>query len=121
MPTINKNKIETRYVPLTRYNNDDSLRRYYNNVRWKKLSKYFLANNPLCKDCAINGRSVAATEAHHSIVWSWFDDETDRWKCLLCYDILVPLCRQCHLERHKHLYRPLNFKETAEYSYIHNM
>ena len=111
------NKIEQKEANV-RHNNKWG--KYYHNKQWKQLREWQITNYPLCYDCALNGRSVPAEEVHHSIVFSWFDTEEDKMKALLCPDFLVSLCRKCHMERHKHLVKPDNFKETKEYKMIHN-
>jgi hypothetical protein len=95
--------------------------KYYGSPRWKKLRDYYMSISPLCKDCAIEGRSVPADECHHSTPWDWWPDPADKWKALLCVDLLVPLCKKHHLERHKHLYKPDNFEQTKVYKMIHDM
>lgn len=121
MPYITKRRISPTNNPkeaVKRHN--DKYGKYYQNRQWKHLRDYYIKLSPLCHDCAINGRSVPATELHHIIPYSWFDTEEDRMKALLCPDFLVSLCRKCHMERHKNLHKPDNFEETKEYKMIHN-
>lgn len=119
MPIINKNRITTKSVPQTRYNNDDSLSKYYSSKQWRRLREYKIADCPICYDCALNGITKAAVDVHHRIPFGWFDIEADKWTALLDYNNLVCLCRDCHLERHRHLYRPNNFECTDYYKKIH--
>lgn len=37
----------------------------YNGRRWRKLRAYFLAKNPLCKECKENDRITPATVVDH--------------------------------------------------------
>jgi len=87
---------------------------------WKKLRNYFMSTHVLCADCYSKGITTPATDCHHEIPWSWFNDVEDKWKALLNIDILVPLCEHCHYERHKHLERPKDFEKSKYYDYIHN-
>ena len=123
MPYISKRRISARNdkgkEESKRRNN--KWNKYYQNPRWKKLRDWYISISPLCKDCAIEGRSVPAEEVHHRIPYSWWNTEEDRLKALLCPDLLVPLCKKHHLERHKYLKKPDNFEQTKEYKIIHNM
>ena len=95
--------------------------KYYGSTAWKKLRQWKITHYPICYDCAIEGKSVPAEEVHHRIPYSWWTTKEDRLKALLCTDLLVSLCKKCHLERHKHLKRPENFEQTKEYKMIHDM
>ena len=69
-------------------------RRLYDQTSWRKLSKQFLARNPLCKACSKRGRERAATITDH-IVEHKGDVE-------LFWDMknLQPLCATCHGRKH---------------------
>lgn len=92
---------------------------YYGNPKWKKLRDYFMLLHPLCRECAIEGRSVPAEHAHHRVPFSWFDLEEDRWAALLDIDNIEPICSKCHSKIHQTLYKPDNFEQTAYYKKIH--
>lgn len=68
---------------------------HYGDGAWKSLSERFRADNPLCWDCNLDGRTEASTCVHHQVP--------------ICEDIrrrldisnLVALCDSCHRARHK--------------------
>src|SRR4051794_12488082 len=39
----------------------------YNNARWRKARKHFLAANPLCEDCLANGKTTLSEDVHHTV------------------------------------------------------
>lgn len=121
MPYISRRRISTRKEREKDQNKrrNEKWNHYYGNPKWKKLRDYYMSLSPLCKDCAIEGRSVPADECHHTVPWSWFTLEEDRWRALLDVDNLCPLCKHHHLERHQHLYKPDNFEQTPYYKKIH--
>lgn len=121
MPWIQKRRIsfnKDKKEDVKRHNS--KWNKYYGNPLWKKLRHWYMSLRPLCVDCSIEGRSVPAEELHHSTPWSWWDSNDDKMKALLCPDLLVPLCSECHHKRHKYLKKPENFKETEIYKKIHN-
>jgi 5-methylcytosine-specific restriction protein A len=73
-------------------------------MSWRRLRDWHIANHPLCNDCALNGRSVAATDVHHKIPFNTGKTEEEKWNLLLDPDNLVSLCKECHIERHKKLH-----------------
>jgi 5-methylcytosine-specific restriction enzyme A len=60
--------------------------------RWRKRSKRFLHDNPLCAWCLKDGRVTASEVSHHAERWN-----NDRTKLMM--GDLVALCRQCHDSR----------------------
>ena len=65
-------------------------KRMYDSVRWRKASKMFLAENPLCAICALLGKDTAATlvdhvKPHNDDYYLFWDQ--DNWQ---------PLCSSCH-------------------------
>jgi len=121
MPYISKRRISPPSDKKERVKkHNEKWNHYYGSVAWKHLRDYYMSLHPLCKDCAIESRSVPADECHHVVPWSWFTLEEDKWAALLDVDNLCPLCRTHHLERHQHLYKPDNFEQTAYYKKIHN-
>ena len=96
----NPNKIEQKEA-VTRHNNKWA--KYYHNKQWKLLREWQITNYPLCYDCALNGRSRAATQVHHKIPFSTGTTEEEKLQLLLDPDNVVSLCRECHLKRHGYL------------------
>ncbi len=60
---------------------------------WRKLRKQKLACDPLCEDCAEEGRTTAAAEVHHKV--KIVDDPGGR----LEWSNLMSLCAECHWTR----------------------
>ena len=106
MPYISKrkvgkpNKIEQKEA-VNRHNNKWA--KYYHNKQWKLLREWQITNYPLCYDCALNGRSRAATQVHHIIPFSTGATEEERMELLLSPENITSLCRECHLKRHGYL------------------
>lgn len=59
-------------------------------VTWRRLRLRHLGDEPLCRFCAQAGRTVAATEVHHSVKLA------DRPDLRLDHAVLVSLCKSCH-------------------------
>jgi 5-methylcytosine-specific restriction protein A len=57
-------------------------------ARWRRLRLMFLHAHPLCAECAGQGRTVAASEAHHQVAKR--DGGSD------AFSNLVALCKPCH-------------------------
>jgi 5-methylcytosine-specific restriction protein A len=57
---------------------------------WQQLSTRYRKENPLCAECAKQGRAVAAEEVHHIVPV----DEAPWLR--LCVSNLVALCVPCH-------------------------
>jgi 5-methylcytosine-specific restriction protein A len=70
-------------------------RRWYHSVRWRRASKAFLAEHPLCNMCLAKRRDVAAYLVDHVVPhqgsYDLFWDESN-WQ---------GLCNACHEEKHK--------------------
>jgi len=64
---------------------------YYRTSRWRKLRRYVLIQEPLCRACRRRGVYKAATCVDHILRHSGPDDAlfTDRKN-------LQPLCQECH-------------------------
>ena len=78
----------TRYCPEHRrqYNRRDNAAHY--DSRWRKISKLYLAKNPLCAECQKAGRLTPATETHHIIPVDAGGSDRD--------ENLMGLCKSCH-------------------------
>ena len=46
----------------------------YNGERWRRVSRAFLADNPLCAACAKEGRTVPADVTDHILPARWFPE-----------------------------------------------
>ena len=60
-----------------------------------------MSTHSICHDCALNGRSVPATECHHVIPFGTGDTDEDKFALLLDPDNLIALCSECHDKRHR--------------------
>ena len=71
-------------------NRGTSVERGYD-ARWRKESKLYLAENPLCEDCLKRGELVTATLVHHIVDHKGneelFWDRENNWRAL---------CGWCH-------------------------
>jgi len=98
MPYIFKNKKKPEY----NYNiNNDNFNYVYNTRQWKKLRLFYLSKNPLCKHCELKGIITSATEAHHKIPLSTYDDIEKKLKIGFDITNLEGLCKKCHIEHHQ--------------------
>lgn len=113
--SVKSNKAESTKTHNNKWNH------FYQNRKWKRLRDWFMSNHYICADCAIEGRSTPAEQVHHKVPFAWFTLEEDKMAALLDIDNLVPLCRECHLKRHKHLIKPDDFEKTEYYKKIHSM
>lgn len=119
MPWIPNRKICAKPSQRVESSHSNRWSRYYQSRGWKLLRHYIMSNNPLCYDCAMKGRSVPAEHCHHKIPFSWFDTDEDRMAALLDPSNCVPLCKDCHKERHRHLLKPDDFIFSDYYRKIH--
>lgn len=62
--------------------------------RWDKVKALKLIANPICEQCALEGRVTIATVVHHLI------PVKERPDLLLSFDNLKSLCRRCHAREH---------------------
>jgi 5-methylcytosine-specific restriction protein A len=121
MPYINKRRIgKPNHKEENIQRRNEKWGHYYGSKKWKLLRDYYKRLHPLCENCAIEGRSVPAEHVHHKCPFSWFDLESDRIAALYDIDNLQCLCRECHQNIHKNLFKPSNFEETDYYKKIHN-
>ena len=102
MPYISKRKIglKTNHKEREdRRNNKWGI--FYQDRRWKRLREWQITNFPLCHDCALEGRSVPATEVHHRVPFSRGETTEEKFALLLDPENIVSLCSECHDKRHK--------------------
>ena len=71
-----------------------AIQKLYGSGRWRKRSKFQLAQEPLCRACAARGEPVVATAADH--VHPHRGDPRQFW-----FGELQSLCRPCHDSRKK--------------------
>ena len=64
---------------------------FYNSLAWRRLSKAYLNNEPLCEHCQAQGIITGATEVDHIVAVA--DDWSKRFKI----DNLQSLCHSCHM------------------------
>lgn len=62
---------------------------FYNSYAWRKLSKQFKKENPLCIQCLQNGRTTPTNITDHI---KPIDKGGNKWDL----NNLQPLCHQCH-------------------------
>ena len=74
--------------------------KYYGDKRWKALRKWQIEHHPICYDCALEGRSVPATEVHHVRPFATGKTQEEKWALLLDPNNIVSLCSSCHDKRH---------------------
>lgn len=77
--------------------------RMINSVRWLKLRKQKLSNNPLCQECQEEGRFIAATEVHHVRPCETAKSVREMEGLMFDYNNLRSLCHDCHVITHKRL------------------
>jgi 5-methylcytosine-specific restriction protein A len=98
MPTINRLKKSPR-----KSNNSESRlerKKFYDTVRWRKLRKIKLMNNPCCEICFEHEIITPATQIHHRI--SFMNGKTEDEKSILFHDLdnLISICATCHGKLH---------------------
>lgn len=65
---------------------------FYNSRAWKKLRDLFIRQNPLCKNCRGNGKTVEANVVDHVI-------PIEAGGACLNWDNLQSLCHLCHNQK----------------------
>lgn len=68
---------------------------FYSSTRWIRLRLAFLAENPLCHDCKVEGRIVPAVDVHHIKERKDFPELAYEWSNLQA------LCKRCHNGKRK--------------------
>ena len=68
----------------------------YHTTRWRKLRLHVLIHEPLCRECAKNGRVTAANVIDHITPVSTGKDEAERDILHWDNNNLQPLCDSCH-------------------------
>jgi 5-methylcytosine-specific restriction enzyme A len=96
VPTYKPSWMPSKQERDKQYNSrrDPEAMAFYNTAAWRKLSKVFLLQNPLCDDCKKLGRLVPATHAHHTL---GLGENLEH-----AHDMatLQALCRPCHSRFH---------------------
>lgn len=84
---------------------DRDYRRMIHTVRWLKMRKYKLTQNPLCERCETMGIATAASEVHHVIPVETALGTADKEKLMFDIHNLQSLCHNCHVQVHTELGR----------------
>ena len=79
-----KGKCDCKSQHIKEYNREFAKRYDY---KWAKLSKAFLAANPLCEICLAKGKTTAAEHVHHT---KGHEENMYEWSTLMA------LCVSCH-------------------------
>jgi 5-methylcytosine-specific restriction enzyme A len=82
-------KVQTNRIKVSRDNRETSVERGYTS-RWQRVRQMKQRRNPLCEDCAAEGRTTRMDLVHHI-------DGNPRHNTM---ENLVSLCRVCHGRRH---------------------
>lgn len=67
----------------------------YATSRWRRRSKQWKEQHPMCAECDRQGRVTLATDAHHTREYRPGDGELEFW-----FTPLESLCFACHQIRH---------------------
>ena len=94
MPTIKLVKSH-RQVTV----NKKEYQKVYNCRRWKELRAAKFADNPVCEECAKEGRTTPTKEIHHIKPFEIDNDLSLAYD----YDNLISLCVECHKQAHEKL------------------
>lgn len=79
----------------------DKWSKYYGNSKYRKLRDWYMANHPLCEDCAVNGISRPSEHLHHIRPISTGATMEERFELLLDWEHnFAALCHECHAKRH---------------------
>lgn len=83
--------------------NDPYYHKLLNTVKWKKMRRAKLSEQPLCEMCASEGRVKAATCVHH--VTPVLDGLSREEMSRLAFDYrnLMSLCDECHKRVHEEM------------------
>lgn len=68
---------------------------FYNSKEWRRHSRAYRSEHPLCEPCQREGRVTAAQQVHHKEEISKRPDLAYEW------DNLESVCIQCHNEMRK--------------------
>ena len=90
MPDKPKGKIETLEINKShkRSRTKRTTDSFYNSTRWRKLSKWYLSNNPICEMCD----NDLSRHSDHIIPWQ---DGGSKY----LVDNLQALCLSCHAKK----------------------
>jgi 5-methylcytosine-specific restriction protein A len=92
MPTINRKTNKYVFQNETNRSGYVTQNGFYQSWKWRKKSKLFLANNPLCVECKKLGIITQATETDHIKPISQGGEIWDN-------DNLQALCKSCHAKK----------------------
>jgi len=67
---------------------------FYKSARWQKLRAWKLARDPMCEQCAAEGRTTPATLVDHIVPLKDGGDP-------MLVDNLQSLCASCHARKHR--------------------
>ena len=84
---------------------DAEYRKMIHSVRWLRLRRDKLTDEPLCEDCKARGQVRLATEVHHVRPVEDGLTEGDRWRLMFDAHNLRALCHECHVRVHVELGR----------------
>lgn len=108
MPTINKQSHYSKVKAKEHADNNQS-GVYYNSKQWKNLRAWYIRRHPLCEECLSKGIIKSAIDIHHITPFMSGITEVQRWNLLLNEDNLKALCKDCHVEVHRHLKNPQKY------------
>lgn len=78
------------------YNSDESkYQQFYKSTAWRRLSRRFLENNPVCVRCYEQGIIRKANVVDH------IEEVKDNWSRRLDESNMQPLCYRCHNRKTK--------------------
>jgi 5-methylcytosine-specific restriction protein A len=81
-------------VPAARSEDRRESDAFYSDPRWRRLSKSYLREHPLCEDCLPRGRVEASRHSHHKL------DRRTHPELAFDRSNLKALCRACHNRHH---------------------
>lgn len=111
MPTINKQSHYNKVKAKEHINNNTSAI-YYQSKQWKNLRSWYIRRHPLCECCLSKGIVKSAIDIHHVHPFMSATTEVGKWNLLLNEDNLMALCKDCHIEAHRHLKNPQKYPKN---------
>ncbi len=69
-------------------------------VKWAKLRRRKINNNPICEICNDKGIITPASEVHHILPVEDATSADEMGKLMFDYDNLQSLCHDCHINEH---------------------
>ena len=92
MPTLPKGKNRPWIPKRPQHMREVDNASFYNSMRWRKLRKFFLKRNPICRMCDYIGIKKSAEMVDHIIPISKGGHEIDMKN-------LQSLCNSCHAKK----------------------